>query len=79
MCIARFFIAMYFAIFGLYINELYPSKARGLGTSIILAFGTVASTTNPLILETFKRFKIDPMILFTSTAVVCGLLLINLK
>ena len=50
ICIARFFIAMYFGIMSLYINELYPTKATGLGTSLIFGVGNLLSSLSPILL-----------------------------
>lgn len=48
--IARLITAFYFALFFLYVTELYPLRARGMGFGIGSAVGAIGSSSAPVIL-----------------------------
>jgi hypothetical protein len=48
----------------MYIVELFPSSASGLGNGFAQAAGTIGSTFNPIILGGMKRLNIGAMNLF---------------
>ena len=55
---------MEYAIIGIYLNELLPTRARAMGGGIINVLGTAASTISPIIMGALVRNKINPFILF---------------
>jgi len=70
--IFRFAISMEFALMNVYQTELYPTRIRNISGGVLGVFGTVASTTSPLIMGAVTRAKINPFIVFT----IMGLLAI---
>jgi hypothetical protein len=48
----------------MYVVELFPSSASGIGYGFAQATGTIGSTLNPIILGSMQRLKINPMNLF---------------
>lgn len=63
--IFRFCISMVFALINIYTNELYPTRSRSIGNGILGVFGTVASSTCPIIMGLMTRNNVNPFILFT--------------
>jgi hypothetical protein len=63
--IFRFAISMEFALMNVYQNELYPIRIRIIATGVLGVFGTIASTTNPIIMGVITRSGINHFILFT--------------
>ena len=53
--IFRAAVSLYFCIFYLYVNELYPSRVSGIGLGIISAIGIIATTISPIVLGILKR------------------------
>ncbi len=68
--IFRSSIALYFCVFYLYVNELYPSRVSGLGMGIVSAVGTTASTVSPILLGYLERQDINVMIIFCALGVI---------
>ena len=68
--IFRFAISMEFALMNVYQTELYPTRIRNIAGGVLGVFGTIASTTSPLIMGAITRAQLNPFILFT----VMGLL-----
>jgi len=68
--IFRFAISMEFALMNVYQIELYPTRIRNLANGVLGVYGTIASTTNPLILGAFTRANINPFILFTGMGIL---------
>ena len=56
-----------------YQTELYPTRIRNIASGVLGVFGTIASTTSPLIMGSLTRAEINPFTLFT----VMGLLAIG--
>jgi MFS family permease len=46
----RFSTAFYYSVLFLFVNELYPSRARGIGFGVGSAAGAIASTLGNLII-----------------------------
>ena len=53
--IFRFAISMEFALMNVYQAELYPIRIRNIAGGVLGVFGTIASTTNPLIMGAITR------------------------
>lgn len=53
--IFRFAISMEFALMNVYQTELYPTRIRNIAGGVLGVFGTIASTTNPLIMGAITR------------------------
>jgi len=51
----RFSISMEFALMNVYQIELYPTRIRNIAGGVLGVFGTIASTTNPLIMGAITR------------------------
>lgn len=68
--IFRLCVSFFFCFFQVYVCELYPSRARGLGSGIVSAVGTIASTVSPLLLGQLKRQGINVMIFFVMFGIV---------
>lgn len=47
-----------------YIVELFPTKAVGVGVNVVNILGTVASTLSPIILGGLGRLQFNLMIFF---------------
>ena len=63
-------IAFYFCYFQIYFCELYPARARGLGSGIVSAVGTLASTSSPIYLGYLQRNNINPMTVFVLFGII---------
>jgi len=50
--------------------ELYPGRARAIGSGFVAAVGTVASTICPIFLGALERAEINVMIFFTVTGII---------
>lgn len=68
--IFRASIAFFFCFFQIYACELYPSRARGIGTGIVSAVGTLASTSSPIYLGYLKRNNINVMSIFVLFGII---------
>jgi MFS family permease len=68
--IARFSIAFYFSIFFLFVNELYPLRARGLGFGIGSAAGAVGTMSGNVVIGYFYENSINPQILNLLLAII---------
>ena len=53
--IFRFAISMEFALMNVYQTELYPTRIRNIAGGVLGVFGTIASTTSPLIMGAITR------------------------
>ena len=76
--IFRASIAFYFTYFQIYFCELYPSRARGIGSGVVSCFGTIASTSSPLYLGLLKSINFNVMTVFVLWSIIgisCVLLL----
>lgn len=73
----RVAIAFYLIIFMMYIVELFPSSASGLGNGFAQASGTIGSTLNPIILGGMQRYGVNAMSLFTIYGII-GIMLASL-
>lgn len=69
---SRFFVSFYFSIFFLYVTELFPLRARGMGFGVGSAAGAIASSSGGVILTAMQSNGIAPTIFF----VLCGVLAI---
>ena len=67
---ARFFTAFYFSVFFLYVTELYPLRARGIGFGIGSAAGAIASSSGNAIIFGLADNGITPMIFFTLVGIL---------
>jgi hypothetical protein len=56
---------MVFTLQNVYTSELYPTRSRSIGGGTLGVFGTVASSTCPIIMGFMTRNNINPFILFT--------------
>jgi hypothetical protein len=63
-------IAFYFCFFQIYFCELYPARARGIGSGIVSAVGTLASTSSPIYLGYLQRNNINPMTVFVLFGII---------
>lgn len=63
-------IAFYFCFFQIYFCELYPSRARGMGSGIVSSVGTLASTSSPIYLGYLQRNNINPMTVFVLFGII---------
>ena len=61
---SRFVISFYFAVFFLYVTEIFPLRARGLGFGIASAAGAIASSSGQFIFTELEDKQINPMIFF---------------
>ena len=43
---SRFVVSFYFSVFFIYLVEIYPMRARGLGFGMASAFGAIGSTSS---------------------------------
>jgi hypothetical protein len=68
--IFRAAVSLYFCIFYLYVNELYPSRVSGIGLGIISAVGIIATTISPIVLGILKRNDFNIMIIFCAFGVL---------
>lgn len=68
--IFRFMISMEFALMNVYQSELYPIRIRNIANGVLGVFGTIASTTAPLIMGVLTRASINHFILFTIMGVI---------
>jgi sugar phosphate permease len=57
--IFRACISFFFCFFQIYVCELFPSRARGMGFGIVSAVGTLASTSSPIYLGVLRRNGLD--------------------
>ena len=67
---SRFCICYYFSIFFLYVTEIFPLRARGLGFGIASAFGAVASASAQFIFSEMEERGINSMIFLTIAAIL---------
>lgn len=67
---SRFFISVYFAIFFIYVPELFPASARALGFGIASSAGAISSTSSQIVLPYFQQKGYNPMIIFTLMALI---------
>ena len=63
-------IAFYFCYFQIYFCQLYPSRARGMGSGVVSAVGTLASTSSPIYLGYLQRNSINPMTIFVLFGII---------
>ena len=70
---ARMCISAYFAVFYLYITELFPLPLRGLGFGISSIFGALGHISSQFILSSITQTDLNPMIIFAViSAAGCG-------
>lgn len=60
----RLAIGIYYILFLVYIVELFPTRAVGLGVSAVNIAGTTATTLGPIILGYLERLEFNLMIFF---------------
>jgi len=68
--IFRASVSFYFCFFQIYFCELYPSRARGMGSGVVSAIGTLASTSSPIYLGYLQRSGINPMTVFVLFGII---------
>ena len=73
----RSVVAVYFCVFELYINELYPTRVTGLGVGTVSAFGSLASILSPFILSLINANFV--MMIFCGFALVGAAVSLRLK
>jgi hypothetical protein len=56
----------------LYQNEIYPTKARGLGLGFVAAMGAVSTTLVNIIISICLAHGIDIMIVFTLSGLLAA-------
>ena len=61
---------MYFTLFLVYIVEIFPTRAVGIGVNAINIAGTVATTLGPVILGSLERLEFNLMIFFFFLGIV---------
>ena len=67
---SRFFVSFYFSLFFLYVTELFPLRARGMGFGIGSAAGAIASSSGNIILSSLSENSINPQIFFCLCAIL---------
>ena len=70
-------ISFYFCFFQIYYCELYPARARGMGSGVVSSIGTLASTSSPIYLGYLQRNNINPMTVFVLFGII-GLSVVTL-
>jgi sugar phosphate permease len=63
-------VSFFFCFFQVYFCELYPARARGMGSGIVSAVGTLASTSSPIYLGYLRRNGINVMSFFVLFAII---------
>lgn len=61
---------MVFAFMNVYHGEILPTRIRNLAGGVLGVFGTIDSTTNPLIMGALTRNNINPFILFAAMRIL---------
>jgi len=70
--ITRLMVSIGFLIIYLYLNELYPTPVRSLGTGFCTFSGRLGSITSPLLVNALTRSGINPWIAFGFFSVVAA-------
>lgn len=73
--IIRFVISFFYAILFLYVNEIFPSSARGTGFGIASAIGALSSSLGNIIITTLQANDMSPHFMNVPYAIIAMLAL----
>jgi len=70
--ITRFMISIGFLIIYLYLNELYPTSVRGIGTGFCTFIGRLGSIFAPIVVSAMESSGVNPWISFGVVSMLAG-------
>jgi MFS family permease len=79
LMIGRFFIMSFWAIFYVYLAEMYPTRVRSLGFGWASAMGTVGSTSSPYIILFSENIGLNTWVIPGITGIISVISLFFLK
>jgi len=77
--VIRFAISFYHCILFVYVNEMFPTRARGIGFGLCSAAGALSATLGNLILTFLKLHNLSSHLMNIPLLILAIIALINLK